>query len=198
MKTLKKESLLNNHQAVIGIIVDDRTSNEDTYLNKLKFLLKLIKDQLKFNKNLELLSVITLSGKRCEPISKYDLEATSVNSCLERLKSSLLSAFDKSQSYWTEQLNPSVYKAYRQLVASDEFSLVLITQSGTDDNNFEDKKFLNFISQPHSSHDYTPQIVYSCFDCENYNVEDTNLVFYHTYECATKTFKNPLIDSMVA
>jgi len=182
----------------IGIIVDDRTSNEETYLSKLKFLLKLIKDQLKFNKRLELLSVISLSGKRCEPITKYDLEATSVNSCIEKLKSSLLGAFDKSQSYWTNQLNSSVYTAYKELVSSDEFTLVLITQSGTDDNNFEDKKFLTFISQPHTNHHYTPQIVYSCFDCENYNVQDAdNSVFYHTYEYSSKTFQNPLIDRLM-
>ena len=177
----------------VALIIDDRVSNEQIYLNLVRDILELIKQQILTSQQFEVLEVRTISGKTTGLLSK-DIEPCEL---LESVKKMLLGAFDKNQKYWIDRVNESINVAFTELNSTgQEFSAVWILENSEFGSlkSSEVEKFVRTLQRVPSSQ----QILYSCFNCSNAMIENSqDLLFYHEFNSKTGTYKSELADKLL-
>ena len=191
----------------VCLIIDDRVSNEQIYLNLVRDLLNMIRQQIVTSQQFETLEVRTISGKTTGGLGK-DLE---IEELIEKVKSCLFGAFDKTQIYWTDRVNESINFAYDE--AKTEFETIWILENSelgalksseiqkfarnleSDQNQETNMDTRSVLARIHQSPN---QIMYSCYNCSNESIQNSqNSLYYHEFNAKTGTFKSDLVDRLL-
>ena len=196
----------------VCLIIDDRVSNEHIYLNLVRDLLNMIRQQIVTSQQFEILEVRTISGKTTGALGR-DLE---IEELIEKIKACLFGAFDKTQIYWTDRVNESINFAYEEvrfefetiwilenselgaLKSSEirEFAINVKSDQNQDPNI--DASNLNTNSALARIHQNSNQIMYSCYNCSNQSIQNSqNSLYYHEFNVKTGTFKSDLVDRLL-